>query len=133
DGFTEVRRKKTKVKKADQQSSRQIDGIRLNKQKPNFFWQNKGSNVKGANMDNSSQINKVSYPSTSNSFDALNNMEEGVSSSRNIQEDDHETRPNTSQWNEDQESDNEVDEFIFPEGDKFGDKFDIRLKGRVRK
>ncbi|GJR95845.1 hypothetical protein Tco_0268019 [Tanacetum coccineum] len=54
----------------------------------------------------------------------------GASSSRNIQEDDPETG-NTSQWNEDQESDNEVDEFIFPEGDKFGDKFDIRLKGRV--
>ncbi|GKB11547.1 retrovirus-related pol polyprotein from transposon TNT 1-94, partial [Tanacetum coccineum] len=32
----------------------------------------------------------VSCPSTSNSFDALNNMEEGVSSSRNIQEDDPE-------------------------------------------
>ncbi|GJR38859.1 uncharacterized vacuolar membrane protein [Tanacetum coccineum] len=31
------------------------------------------------------------------------------------------------------ESDDGVDEFIFPEGDKFGDKFDIRLKGRVRK
>ncbi|GJY69652.1 reverse transcriptase domain-containing protein [Tanacetum coccineum] len=43
DGFTEVRRKKTKGKKADQQSSRQIDGIRLNKQKPNFFWQKKES------------------------------------------------------------------------------------------
>ncbi|GKE17222.1 ribonuclease H-like domain-containing protein [Tanacetum coccineum] len=94
DGFTEVRRKKTKGKKAYQQSSRQIDGIRLNKPKPNFFWQKKGSNMKGANTDNSSQINKVSCPFTSNSFDALNNMEEGVSSSRNIQEDDHETRPN---------------------------------------
>ncbi|GJV14414.1 hypothetical protein Tco_1359737 [Tanacetum coccineum] len=90
---------------------------------------NKGTNVKGANMDNS---NKVYTASISNSFDALNNMEEGASSFRNIQEDDPETG-NTSQWNEDQESDNEVDEFIFPEGDKFGDKFDIRLKGRVQK
>ncbi|GJX42802.1 zinc knuckle CX2CX4HX4C containing protein [Tanacetum coccineum] len=90
---------------------------------------NKGTNVKGANMDNS---NKVYTASISNSFVALNNMEEGASSSRNIQEDDLETG-NTSQWNKDQESDNEVDEFIFLEGDKFGDKFDIRLKGQVRK
>ncbi|GKA53388.1 hypothetical protein Tco_0746703 [Tanacetum coccineum] len=50
--------------------------------------------------------------------------------SRNTQEDDHVTGPEMTQWNEDQESDNEVDEFIFPEGKKFGDKFDIRLKGR---
>ncbi|GJT63142.1 hypothetical protein Tco_1006675 [Tanacetum coccineum] len=81
DGFTKVKRKNHKGKKADMQPrSRQIDG-----------------------------------PSTSNSFDALNTMnvedECGTSSSR----------------------DEEVDEFIFPEGDKFGDKFDIRLKGRVRK
>ncbi|GJQ98219.1 hypothetical protein Tco_0009358 [Tanacetum coccineum] len=85
--------------------------------------------LKGANVDNPSKVvNTVNDPSTSNSFDALNNIEEGVSSSRNIQEDDHETGPKASQWNEDVESDNEVDEFIFPEGDKFGDKFDIRLK-----
>ncbi|GKA13223.1 cysteine-rich receptor-like protein kinase, partial [Tanacetum coccineum] len=100
DGFTEVRRKKNKGKKADQQTwSRKIDGV-----------------------------NKVNTLSTSNSFDAFNNMEEGVSSSRKSQEVDHETGPKTSQWNEDHESDTEVDEFIFPEGDKFGDQFDIRLK-----
>ncbi|GJR88153.1 ribonuclease H-like domain-containing protein [Tanacetum coccineum] len=122
DGFTEVRRKKNKGKIFKQQPSRQIEGIRLNKPKPNFCWQKKGTNVKRAISS-----------STSNYFDALNNMEEGSASSRDTKEDDQETGPNTSQWNEDQESDNEVDEFIFPEGDKFGDKFDIRLKGRVRK
>ncbi|GJR00893.1 ribonuclease H-like domain-containing protein [Tanacetum coccineum] len=122
DGFTEVRRKKNKGKKAEQQPSKQIEGIRLNKQKSNFCWQKKGTNVK-----------REISPSTSNSFDALNNMEVGAASSRDTKEDDQETGPNTSQWNEDQESDNEVDEFIFPEGDKFGEKFDIRLKGRVRK
>ncbi|GJV85608.1 probable methyltransferase PMT28 isoform X1 [Tanacetum coccineum] len=99
DGFTEVRRKKIR-----------------------------GTNVKGTNMDNSFKVNKVNTLSTSNSFDAFNNMEEGVSSSRKSQEVDHETGPKTSQWNEDHESDTEVDEFIFPEGDKFGDQFDIRLK-----
>ncbi|GJS97902.1 reverse transcriptase domain-containing protein [Tanacetum coccineum] len=129
DGFTKVKKKKNKGKKVDQQTSRQIDGIRLNKPKPNFFLAKKRYILKGANMDN---YNKVYNASIANSFDALNNMEEGASSSRNIQEDDLETG-NTSQWNEDQESDNEVDEFIFPESDKFGDKFDIRLKGRVRK
>ncbi|GJT92148.1 hypothetical protein Tco_1080993 [Tanacetum coccineum] len=134
DGFTEVRRKKNKGKKADQQTwSRQIDGGRLNKPKPTLFWQKKGTNVKGTNMDNLLKVNKVNTLSTSNSFDAFNNMKEGVSSSRKPQEVDHETGPKTSQWNEDHESDTEVDEFIFPEGDKFGDQFDIRLKGRIRK
>ncbi|GKE10269.1 hypothetical protein Tco_1413820 [Tanacetum coccineum] len=35
-------------------------------------------------------------------------------------------------WNEGFESDDEVDEVIFPKGNKFDDQFDIRLKGRVR-
>ncbi|GJX12000.1 putative reverse transcriptase domain, reverse transcriptase zinc-binding domain protein [Tanacetum coccineum] len=39
----------------------------------------------------------------------------------------------TSTWNKDFESDDEVDEDIFPEGNKWDDQFDIRLKGRVRK
>ncbi|GJT43330.1 hypothetical protein Tco_0952045 [Tanacetum coccineum] len=94
-----------------------------------YFGKKKGTNVKGTNMDNSFKVNKVNTLSTSNSFDAFNNMEEGVSSSRKSQEVDDETGPKTSQWNEDHESDTEVDEFIFPEGDKFGDQFDIRLKG----
>ncbi|GKB37490.1 hypothetical protein Tco_0882432 [Tanacetum coccineum] len=38
-----------------------------------------------------------------------------------------------STWNEDLESDDEVDEDIFPDGNKWDDQFDIRLKGRVRK
>ncbi|GKE65249.1 hypothetical protein Tco_1519410 [Tanacetum coccineum] len=83
--------------------------------------------------DLGTNVKRAISPSTSNSFDVLNNMEVGAASSRDTKEDDQETGPNTSLWNEDQESDNEVDEFIFPEGDKFGDKFDIRLKGRVRK
>ncbi|GJW14567.1 mitochondrial outer membrane protein porin 2-like protein [Tanacetum coccineum] len=94
DRFTEVRMKKNKGKKDDQQ---------------------------------------VNNPSTSNPFNALNNMEKGEPSSRNIQEDAHEEGSKMFKWNEDHESDNDVDEFIFPEGEKFGDKFDIRLKGRVRK
>nr|GEV82289.1 hypothetical protein [Tanacetum cinerariifolium] len=35
------------------------------------------------------------------------------------------------QLNEYVESDDEVDEFIFPKGDKFSDKFDIRLKAQL--
>ncbi|GJW14892.1 mitochondrial outer membrane protein porin 2-like protein [Tanacetum coccineum] len=38
-----------------------------------------------------------------------------------------------TQWNEVLNSDEEVDEVLFPEGDKFGDQYDIRLKGCVRK
>nr|GEX98361.1 hypothetical protein [Tanacetum cinerariifolium] len=64
-------------------------------------------------------INKAKGPSTSNSFDALNNMCVGadcrVSSSRDIQEEEPVAELKTSQWNEDLKSDDEVDEFIFPE------------------
>nr|GEW10168.1 hypothetical protein [Tanacetum cinerariifolium] len=38
-----------------------------------------------------------------------------------------------SKWNEDFESDDEVDEVIFLKGNKWDDQFDIQLKGRVRK
>ncbi|GJR86623.1 hypothetical protein Tco_0210634 [Tanacetum coccineum] len=72
-------------------------------------------------------------PSTSNSFDALNNEEVGAdcgeSSSRGIHQEESVAESCMSKC----ESDEDVDEFIFPEGDKFGDKLDIRLKGRVRK
>ncbi|GKF41498.1 hypothetical protein Tco_0124840 [Tanacetum coccineum] len=116
--------------------SRQIEGIRLDKPKPNFYWQKKSTTRRGADMDTTAK-NKVKGSSTSNSFDALNTLdiddECGTSSSRSNQVEDQEMRHKVSQLNEHIESDDEVDEFIFPEGDKFGDKFDIRLKGRVRK
>ncbi|GJS96401.1 hypothetical protein Tco_0803369 [Tanacetum coccineum] len=57
----------------------------------------------------------------------------GTSSSRGNQEEEQVEGTKVSMLNEHVESDDEVDEFIFPEGDKFGDKFDIRLKSRVRK
>ncbi|GKA49544.1 ethylene-responsive transcription factor ERF105-like protein [Tanacetum coccineum] len=111
-------------------------GEGLDKPKPNFYWQKKGTIRRGADMDSTAK-NKVKGPSTSNSFDALNtlNVEDecGTSSSRANQVEDQEARPKVSQLNDHVESDEEVDELIFPEGDKFGDKFDIRLKGRVMK
>ncbi|GJZ71296.1 hypothetical protein Tco_0635147 [Tanacetum coccineum] len=148
DGFTEVERKKNKGKKADQQPrARHIDGIRLTKPKPNFYWQKTGTNKSGADLvnkgptDANSSINKVNGPSTSNSFDILNNVDEGdaccVSSSMGNQEVDqavgHATisKHTSPTWNEDFESDDEVDKVIFPEGNKFEDQFDIRLKDRV--
>ncbi|GKF59312.1 hypothetical protein Tco_0176098, partial [Tanacetum coccineum] len=74
---------------------------------------------------------------TSNSFDALSNLEVGAncgkSSSRGIQQEESGVGTYTSKCNEDREFDDDVDEFIFPKREKFGDKFDIRLKGRVRK
>ncbi|GKB65487.1 cysteine-rich receptor-like protein kinase [Tanacetum coccineum] len=87
------------------------------------------TNMRGVDMETTTQvgtndINKVKGPSASNSFDALNNMdveaESGVSSSRGIREEEPEEEPKTSQWNEDLVSDDEVDEFIFPEGDNLG-------------
>ncbi|GKC37417.1 hypothetical protein Tco_1049801 [Tanacetum coccineum] len=108
DGFTEVTRKKSKGMKVDQQlRSRHIDGVK-------------------------SSINKANGPSTSNSFDILNKVdvgdECGVSSSMGTA-----SKQKSSTWNEEFDSDDEVDEVIFPEGNKWDDQFDIRLKGRVRK
>ncbi|GJW88944.1 putative reverse transcriptase domain, reverse transcriptase zinc-binding domain protein [Tanacetum coccineum] len=127
DGFTEVERKKNKGKKADEQPrARHIDGIRLTKPKPNFYWQKTGTNKSGADLvnkgptDANSSINKVNGPSTSNSFDILNNVDEGdaccVSSYMGNEEVDqavgHATisKHTSPTWNEDFESDDEVDE-----------------------
>ncbi|GJT50670.1 zinc knuckle CX2CX4HX4C containing protein [Tanacetum coccineum] len=102
----------------------------------------KGTIRRGADMDSKTKvganaINKVKGPSASNSFDALNTMdvedECGTSSSMGNQEEEQEAGPKESQLNEHVESDDEVGGFIFLEGDKFGDNFDVRLKGRVRK
>ncbi|GKB14537.1 reverse transcriptase domain-containing protein [Tanacetum coccineum] len=150
DGFTEVKRKKNKGKKADPQPrARHIDGIQLTKPKPNFYWQKTGTNKSGVDLvnkglvDANSSNNMVNGLSTSNSFDILNNVDErdacGVSSSMGNQEEDqvveHATvsKHTSPTWNEDFESDDEVDEVLFLKGNKFDDQFDIRLKGRVRK
>nr|GFA30722.1 hypothetical protein [Tanacetum cinerariifolium] len=96
-----------------------------------------GADIDSMTKDGANAINKIKCPSTSNSFDALNIMdvddEGGTSTSTGNQKDEQELRHNMSQVNDHDEYDDEVDEFIFPEGDKFGDKFDIRLKGRVKK
>ncbi|GKE61464.1 reverse transcriptase domain-containing protein, partial [Tanacetum coccineum] len=139
DGFTEVTRKKNKGAQAHQKlRSRHIDGIRLNKPKPNFYWQKKGTNKSGANlsckgqMGTNSSNNKGNGPSTSISFEVLNKVdvgdECGISSSMGTANE--HTR---STWNEDFEFDDEVDEVIFSKSNKWDDHFDIRLKGRVRK
>nr|GFA46869.1 hypothetical protein [Tanacetum cinerariifolium] len=118
DGFTEVKRKKHKGKK-------KTDTFR-----------------RGADMDSTTKVgtnsmNKVKGPSTSNSFNTLNtiNVEDecGTSSSRGNLEEEQGEGTKVSLLNENVDFDDEVDEVIFPEVDKFGDKFDIRLKGRVRK
>ncbi|GJU70778.1 zinc finger, CCHC-type containing protein [Tanacetum coccineum] len=98
DEFTEVKRKKHKGKKTDTQPRR------------------------GADMDPTtkrSAINKVNGPSTSNSFDALNTMdvEDECGTSRSK---DNQVEECKLGCNDHVESDDEVDEFIFPKGDKVG-------------
>ncbi|GJX27016.1 hypothetical protein Tco_0233312 [Tanacetum coccineum] len=95
-----------------------------------------GTNKSGADlatkgqMGTNSSINKANGPSISNSFDIFNKVDImddcGISSSTAS-----EHTPST--WNEDFESDDEVDEVILPEGNKWDDQFNIRFKGRVRK
>nr|GEU95076.1 hypothetical protein [Tanacetum cinerariifolium] len=100
EGFTKVKRKKNKDKKADlQPRSRHIEGIRLNKPKPNVYLQKKGTIRNRADMDSTTKdganaIKKVNFPSTLNSFDALNTIDVedkgGTSSSTGNQEDEQE-------------------------------------------
>ncbi|GKC16025.1 hypothetical protein Tco_1012807 [Tanacetum coccineum] len=44
-----------------------------------------------------------------------------------------ESKQTSSEWTDDFESDDEVDEVLFLEDNEFGDQFDIWLKGQVRK
>ncbi|GKB60390.1 hypothetical protein Tco_0916576 [Tanacetum coccineum] len=129
DGFTEVKRKKNKaLANPTTQVAPSRSGTDL---------------VTKGQVGANSSIHKANVPSTSNSFDLLKNVdvgdECGVSSSMGNHEEEqavgHATasKHTSSSWNEDFESNDEVDEVIFPEGNKFGDQFDIRLKGRVRK
>ncbi|GJT35870.1 reverse transcriptase domain-containing protein [Tanacetum coccineum] len=132
DGFMEVKKKKHKDGRTDfQPRSRQFKGTRLVNPNPNLQWQKKGTTMRGAEKD-SMVKNKVNGPSTSNSFDVLNTLDVedkcGTSGSKSNIAEEQEAIPKVSQLNEHVESEDEVDEFIFPEGDKF----DIRLKGRVR-
>nr|GEX17035.1 hypothetical protein [Tanacetum cinerariifolium] len=106
DGFTKVKRKKNKGKKANlQTSSRHIDGIEFGLIRKNLtFIGKKVTNMIGADMDTmmrvgTNDINKAKGPSTSNYFDALNNVEVGAesgeSSSRGIQEVEPKAGPKT--------------------------------------
>ncbi|GJY10684.1 uncharacterized vacuolar membrane protein [Tanacetum coccineum] len=118
DGFTKVKRKKNKGKKADQQPrSRHIDGIRLTKPKPNFYWQKTCANKSGADL-----VNKG--PTDANSSISKEDQAMGHATV---------SKHTSPTWNEDSKSDDEVDELLFPEGNKFDDQFNIRLEGRVRK
>nr|GFA15556.1 hypothetical protein [Tanacetum cinerariifolium] len=63
---------------------------------------------------------------TKNSFDALMDSNNSFRANKA-------NKQTSSEWSEDIESDDEVDEVLYPEGNKFEDQFDIRLKSRVRK
>ncbi|GKE75940.1 hypothetical protein Tco_1542060, partial [Tanacetum coccineum] len=73
-----------------------------------------------------SSVKDISFVLVKNSFDALKD-------SNNISEANKTSMQTSSKWTDDSESDDEVDEVLYPEGNKFGDQFDIRLKGRVKK
>ncbi|GJY56238.1 reverse transcriptase domain-containing protein [Tanacetum coccineum] len=79
-------------------------------------------------MDGSTSQPFIDKPSISlkNSFEALENSSNFFDSNKACMQ-------TLFKWTEDFESDDEVDEVLFLEGNKFDDQFDIRLKGRVRK
>ncbi|GJY45000.1 hypothetical protein Tco_0433213 [Tanacetum coccineum] len=95
-----------------------------------------GINMRGADIDTMTQVDansKAKCPCTSNSFDVLKDVgaDCGVSSSRGSQEKEPKAGLKTSQLMEHGDSDDEMDEYIIPEGDKFDDKYDIRLKEQL--
>ncbi|GKE03631.1 hypothetical protein Tco_1395649 [Tanacetum coccineum] len=72
DGFIEVTRKNNKGKKADKSLSRHIDGLKLNKPKPKYFYhpKEKKSHDKETNKDDEMNIVKLK-----NHLDALSQQE----------------------------------------------------------
>ncbi|GJR38855.1 reverse transcriptase domain-containing protein [Tanacetum coccineum] len=100
-GFVQV--KSQKKKKNISQGS----GINLSKCNPNFQYRPVSKPGKGKG--------ETSKEATGHKKGSVN--EKMVDTTR-------------STWNEDLESDDEVDEDIFPDGNKWDDQFDIRLKGR---
>nr|GEW69654.1 hypothetical protein [Tanacetum cinerariifolium] len=128
EGFIEVKGRKKKGKACSNQH-RQISGIKLSKPKSNFQYfpifkpgkymddaSNLGANGPKDGSSSQPYIAKASLVDSNNSFEA------------------NEASKQTSyEWTKDFESDDEVDEVLYHERNKFGDQFDIRLKGRVRK
>ncbi|GJV21622.1 hypothetical protein Tco_1370642 [Tanacetum coccineum] len=120
--------RKNKGKKVDnnQPETRPVSDIRLNTPKSSFYdpVTKHVTNKRGA--DPMVQV-VANATSTSNSFDVIKNVDEGdecgVFSSTCIQEEEQEagyataSKYKSSMWEEESESDDEVDEVLFPEGD----------------
>ncbi|GJR73734.1 retrovirus-related pol polyprotein from transposon TNT 1-94 [Tanacetum coccineum] len=111
EGFVEINRRKKKGKAGLNQHC-QISGIKLSKPKSNFQY--RPVFKPGKDMDDASNLGaNGSKEDSSDSFEA-----------------NKASKQTSSEWTKDFESDDEV---LYPEGNKFGDQFDIRLKGRYKK
>ncbi|GJV41276.1 reverse transcriptase domain-containing protein [Tanacetum coccineum] len=87
----------------------------------------------GANDQKEGSTSQSSFGKTSIVEDLnLKNSFKALKDSNNIFEAQGSCKQ-SSMWIDDLESDDEVDEVLFPKGNKFRDQFNIRLKGRVRK
>nr|GEY47376.1 SKP1-like protein 1A [Tanacetum cinerariifolium] len=114
------------------------DGTSYTKERKSLMWNMNGclQDVPTGQVGANASINKANGACTSNSFELLNNVEEGnecgVSSSLGNQEEDpamgHATasKHTSPTWNDEFESNDEVDEVIFPEVDQ-GTLFDLIL------
>ncbi|GJU61583.1 hypothetical protein Tco_1243418 [Tanacetum coccineum] len=158
DGFTEVKRKKNKGRKVDQQpKARNSGGDGVPKPKPNAFRFNKPrpNDYQPKRASQAAQGKSDSLKHNSNPFDALNTLSEEIHYFDRVKKKNLVFSPqpkiyyfdrddtddanmdvgaecgafsSTDTQNEDLEFDEEVDELIFSECDKF----DIRLKGRSK-
>ncbi|GJU50271.1 hypothetical protein Tco_1219826, partial [Tanacetum coccineum] len=72
DGFIEVTRKNNKGKKADKSLLRHIDGLKLNKPKPKYFYHPKEKKSHDKEMNKDDEINTVKLK---NHLDALSQQE----------------------------------------------------------
>ncbi|GKD44485.1 trichome birefringence-like protein 3, partial [Tanacetum coccineum] len=112
DGFTTVRNRRSKGKKSDVERPRNIEGIKLNKPKPNFMWSVKSNqNVTKPTNTSTDDINIITLK---NNFNALQDQDDvfivndvGASSSGNKVTTEH---VKVDQVAHDCDSDSEVEE-----------------------
>ncbi|GJW83544.1 hypothetical protein Tco_0156689 [Tanacetum coccineum] len=140
--FVEVKNRKKKGKVGSNQHH-QFSGIKLSK--PNSNFQYRPVSKPGKDMDDASDLGAngpkegsssqptIAKASIMDNFVSIKNSFDALMDSNNSCEANEANKQTPSKWTEDFESDDEVDEVLYPEGNKFEDQFDIQLKGRVNK
>ncbi|GJZ60433.1 putative ribonuclease H-like domain-containing protein [Tanacetum coccineum] len=135
--FVEVKNRKNKGKVRSNQH-RQFSGIKLSK--PNSNFQYHPVSKPGKDMDDASDLGAngpkegsssqptIAKASIMDNFVSIKNSFDALMDSNNSCEANEANKQTPFEWTKDFESDDEVDEVLYPEGNKFEDQFDIWLK-----